>query len=124
MVHSIDDDNLVLAIEHLPSDAIDALPFGVIRLNADGLVTYFSQTEAQQSGVGDRPVIGRPFFAELAPCMWTREFQARYDRAAAAGTLDVTFDQVGDFSDRTRHLRVRARSAQGGGVWVFIERRV
>ena len=123
MTHSIDDDNLLAEVQRLPPEALDALPFGVIRLDADGVVTYFSQAEAQQSGVGHRSVIGRRFFAELAPCMWTPEFQQRYDQAVAAGTLDVTFDQVGDFSDRTRHIRVRARSAPGGGVWLFIDRR-
>jgi len=122
-VRAIDDDNLVAHVEQLPTDAVDTLPFGVIRLDADGHVTYLSRTEARQSGLGDRLVTGRAFFTDLAPCMWTQEFQQRFEAAAAAGTLDVTFDQVGDFDDPTREIRVRARSASGGGFWVFIDRR-
>lgn len=124
MTPSIDDDAFVSGIDRLSTAAIDALPFGVIRLDARGDVTFFSAVEARQSGVGDRPVLGHRFFAELAPCMWTAEFKRRFDEAAAAGTLDMTFDQVGDFDDRTRHLRVRARSATGGGLWLFIDRRM
>jgi photoactive yellow protein len=124
MTPSLDDDAFVSSLDQLSLDAIDALPFGVIRLDADGVVTLLSATEARQSGVGARPVLGLRFFADLAPCMWTEAFQARYDAAAAAGTLDVTFDQIGDFDDRTRHLHVRARSASGGGVWLLLDRRV
>lgn len=124
MQPSIDDDAFVAGIEQWSRDAIDALPFGVIRLDADGRITSFSAVEASQSGVGERPVLGRRFFTDLAPCMWTEAFQQRYDQAVAAGTLDVTFDQIGDFDSRTRHLRVRVRSAMGGGAWVFIDRRV
>lgn len=124
MQPSIDDDAFVAGIDQLSRDAIDALPFGVVRLDSEGRITSFSAVEARQSGVGERPVLGRRFFADLAPCMWTAAFQQRYDLAAAAGTLDVTFDQIGDFDSRTRHLRVRIRSATGGGAWVFIDRRV
>lgn len=123
MQPSIDDDAFVAGIDRLSRDAIDALPFGVVRLDGEGRITSFSAVEARQSGVGDRPVLGQRFFVDLAPCMWTAAFQQRYDRATAAGTLDVTFDQIGDFDSRTRHLRVRVRSAMGGGAWVFIDRR-
>ena len=118
----IDDENLVLRVEQLPRAALDALPFGTIRLDAAGRVTYLSQTEAKQSGLGDRSAIGRTFFTELAPCMGAPDFLRRIEHAEASGTLDITFEQVGDFDDAERELRVRVKSASGDGFWVFIER--
>jgi hypothetical protein len=51
--------------------------------------------------------------------MGTEDFQRRLDRAMAAGTLDITFEQLGDTE---REFRVRITSATGGGLWLFIQR--
>lgn len=118
----LDDERLLERVEELSFQAIDALPFGVVRLDPAGKVTYFSRTEAEQSGFGDRRAIGRDFFTEMAPCLGSPEFLQRIAAARRAGTLDITFEQVGDFDDANRELRVRVKSATGGGLWVFLQR--
>lgn len=118
----LDDESLLERVEQLSFQAIDDLPFGVVRLDAAGKVTYFSRTEAEQSGFGDRTAIGRDFFTQMAPCLGTPEFLRRIAAARRAGTLDITFEQVGDFDDADRELRVRVKSATGGGLWVFLQR--
>jgi len=118
----IDGEQLGTRVERLSREECDALPFGVIRLDAAGRVAYLSKTEARLSGFGDRNAIGRAFFTELAPCMGTPDFRRRIEHANALGTLDIRFEQVGDFDDVERELRVRVKSASGGGLWVFIER--
>lgn len=119
----IDDDALPARAEQLSPDELDALPFGVVRLDAAGNVTFYSKTEAAQSGFGDRRALGRGFFTQLAPCLGTPELLRRIDDARRAGTLDVTFEQIGDFDSAERELRVRVVSAAGGGLWVFLQRR-
>jgi photoactive yellow protein len=116
------DEGLPRTVERLSIEALNALPFGVIRLDPTGRVTFFSRTESKQSGFGDRNALGRNFFTDLAPCMGSDAFQRRIDQALAAGTLDLTFEQIGDFDDAERELRVRVASATGGGQWVFIQR--
>jgi len=106
----------------IDAESLHALPFGVIRLDQDGKVTFFSRTEARQSGFGDRPILGRAFFTEIAPCVGTPDLLRRIERARAAGTLDILFEHVGDFADATRELRVRVKSATPGELWVFIDR--
>jgi photoactive yellow protein len=117
-----DQANLAGAVEQLTTDVIDALPFGVIKLDASGQVLFYSQREGQLSGRGMRPVIGMDFFTDIAPCMDNPSFKGRIDAAIASGTLDAEFSHVGDFSDRDRELQVRAQSATGGGVWLFLRR--
>ena len=114
--------DLVARVEGLKTADLDALPFGVIRLDDSCRVTYFSKTEATQSGFGDRNAIGLHFFTELAPCMASQDFQRQVHQALATRTLDIVFEQVGDFDDAERELRVRATSASTGGLWIFIER--
>jgi photoactive yellow protein len=113
---------LANAVERLPADAVDALPFGSVRLDPQGLVTFYSAAEAKLSGYGARPALGRSFFAEMAPCMDTSMFRGRIERAKAAGKYDLEFGWIGDFSDRLRQLQVRVQPASDGGCWIFIKR--
>lgn len=46
----------------------------------------------------------------------------RIDEARRAGTLDIAFEQIGDFDDADRELHVRVISASSGGVWGFLQR--
>jgi photoactive yellow protein len=109
-------------LERMPSSVLDALPFGVIRIDKAGEVIYFSHTEAKQSGYGDRKAIGRKFFSELAPCMGTPEFARRVESAQAAGALDISFEHVGDFDDPERRMLVRMISASAGDGWILLQR--
>ena len=114
--------NLAQAVDQLPPEAIDSLPFGAIRLDAQGIVRFYSKAEARLSGYGPRPVLGRHFFADIAPCMDDPQFRGRIERAQAAGKLDLEFGWFGDFEAPDRELRVRIQSAPGGGVWIFLRR--
>jgi photoactive yellow protein len=119
---TIDMDGLAEAVEQLPREAVDALPFGAIKLDDAGLVTFYSAAEAKLSGYGSRPAVGKAFFVEMAPCMDTPAFKGRIERARAAGKYDLEFGWIGDFSDRARELRVRIQPASDGGCWIFIRR--
>jgi photoactive yellow protein len=119
---TIDMDALAEVVERLPKEAIDALPFGAIRLDESGQVTFYSAAEAKLSGYGSRPALGKAFFVEMAPCMDTPAFRGRIERAKAVGKYDLEFGWVGDFSDRSRELRVRIQPASDGGCWIFIQR--
>jgi len=118
----IDDETLPARVELLSREELDNLPFGVIRLDAEGKVTFFSKTEAEQSGYRDRRAIGQDFFTQMAPCLATPERLRRIAQARQAGTLDIFFEQIGDFDDAERELRVRVVSASGNGLWLFLER--
>lgn len=113
---------LGLAVEALPADQLDQLPFGVIGLDPLGVVRVYNATEALRSGRKSRPTHGLDFFVDVAPCMDNGYFKGRIDKALKAGKLDISFDFVGDFSDRNRELSVRVQSAHDGGIWIFHDR--
>jgi photoactive yellow protein len=119
---SFDAPDLARRIESLSREEIDALPFGVIGIAADGTVRLYNATEARQSGFGGRPALGQTFFTDIAPCMNTPVFRGRIEQAMAAGTLEMTMTHIGDFADRRRELLVRVQSAHDGGLWMFILR--
>jgi photoactive yellow protein len=117
-----DTPKLAEAVEALSANQVNSLPFGAIHIGVDGIVKFYSESEARLSGMGKRPVTGKDFFTDVAPCMNNGYFKGRIDKALAAGTLDVTFTFVGDFGDRARELSVRSQSAKDGGYWIFMRR--
>ncbi len=111
-------ENIAETLKNMSDEELNALPFGVILIGADGKVKKYSQREAEQSGYGvNRTPVGLDFFADLAPCMDTPQFRGQIDKAAAAGKVDIELGHTGDFKDRTRSFQARIISADGGGFW-------
>ena len=116
-----DEPRLAEAVERLDRHQTDTLPFGAVRLDADGKVVFFSKSEERLSGFRKQP-LGLSFFSEIAPCMNNPAFLGRIERALAAGRLDIRFGHIGDFHDGDKELDVRVQSASGGGFWIFLQR--
>jgi photoactive yellow protein len=119
---SFDTPNLSELVAAMTPSELDLLPFGVTLLDAENIVRIRNKPEADLSAFGDRPFVGRQFFVDVAPCMNNGYFKGRIEKARQAGTLDITFTFVGDFTDTNRELTVRAQSAKDGGTWLFIQR--
>ncbi|WP_051676497.1 hypothetical protein [Sphingomonas astaxanthinifaciens] len=113
---------LARAVESLPDEVIDRLPYGAIRLADDGRVLFYSETERRQSGSGELPRLGLDFFSKVAPCMDNPAFRGRLEAARQSGRLDLRFSHIGDFEDRDRELSIRVQSATDGGYWMFLRR--
>jgi photoactive yellow protein len=118
---SFDTSNLAEAVEALPPAKLDELPFGAVRLDPQGVIRVYNKTRAEQGGRGAMPTMGLSYFADVAPCLDNGYFRGRIDKARAAGTLNLSFAFIGDFSDRNRELAVRVQAAKDGGTWIFIQ---
>ncbi|MDO8877565.1 MAG: hypothetical protein Q8M24_09670 [Pseudolabrys sp.] len=112
--------DLAARVEALSGEAIDRLPFGVIRLDPEGVIKVYSATEARQSGYGSQPV-GEKFF-EISRCGGKNDFQGQIVRAQEQGRVDLEFALPGDYGDPAREVRIRVQSARAGGVWMFVQR--
>lgn len=112
--------DLAARIERLSHVQIDRLPFGVILLDPEGVVKFYSATEARQSGYGDSPV-GLNFFA-VARCSSAELLQARIAATQEDSPVNLEFAWKGNYVDPNRDARVRVQSARQGGIWLFIER--
>lgn len=112
--------DLAARIEQLSQDQLDHLPFGVVLLSGEGVIQFYSETEARQSGYGSRPM-GLNFF-EISRCSGRNDFHAQIVRAQDKGRVDIEFTLAGDYGDPTREVRVRVQSARRGGVWMFMQR--
>jgi photoactive yellow protein len=115
-----DSSDLAARIEQLDDAQRDSLPFGVIHLDRDGNVLFYSATESLQSG-NPHCLIGTNFYAHTRR-MQGDAFRGRIARAQEDGPVDLEIAWLGDYADPMRELRVRVQSARDGGVWLCIER--
>lgn len=117
---AFDAPDLAAHAESVSQFELDQLPFGVILLDDNGNVRFYSETEARQSGYGQLP-LGQNLFA-ISSCLGSDEFRGRIERARVNGAVDLTFDFAGDYNDPNRTMHVRVQTARNGGLWLFIER--
>jgi photoactive yellow protein len=111
--------DLAARIEQLDDAERDVLPFGVIRLDREGIVQFYNATEGTQSGNPNSPR-GLNFYT--ASCMGTDAFRGRIERALEEEPVDLEIAWPRDYGGVNRELRIRVQSARDGGVWVCIER--
>lgn len=55
-----------LCFDSLDDNALDALPFGIIRLSSNGIVERYNRAESERAGIQRWRAIGRDFFRDLA----------------------------------------------------------
>lgn len=94
-------------INQVSADALDALPYGLIVLDAQGNILFYNETESQLAGFSQAQVMGKNFFAEVAPCTRVKEFEGRF-RQFVAGELGrvVFFDFAFHFRHGTQQVLI------------------
>jgi photoactive yellow protein len=89
-----------LCLDDLDDDALDRLPFGVVRLGPTGTVERYNRTEAERAGIQRWRAIGRQYFRDLAGAN-AAELAAQVDAVPRNGNLRVYhtfrgFSRTGD----------------------------
>jgi photoactive yellow protein len=103
-----DQSDIFAVLESQADIDLDALDFGVIAIDAEGLVRRYNKFESQLAGLSPSRVLGTPLFTTVAPCMNNFLVAQRFEDAIAAGTtLDATIDYV--FTLRMRPAKVKLR---------------
>ena len=112
--------DLAARIEALSQHDLDNLPFGVVRLDREGTILFYSATEARLSGYGMAP-LGKNFFS-YGECVGVADLRQRIMSAMESGHVDLEFAWSTEKTDVQRDLRIRVQSARSGGVWLFFDR--
>jgi photoactive yellow protein len=81
-------------IESMSHEHLNRLPFGVIRLTAEGTIIAYNDSESSISRRRAVDVIGKNFFTEVAPCTRVAEFYGQFLKLMVAekdGRADFSF---------------------------------
>ena len=105
-------------------EEIDALPFGVIKVNDAGVIELFSQFESNLSSVPIAKAEGRNFFTQVAPCMNNRLIFGRFKEGVVSGEMDATMQYTLTYKMRPTNVNLQLyRDPSTGTNWVLIQRR-
>ena len=108
------------------NDELDALDFGVIGMDASGVVQRYNSHESKAAGLSSQRVLGQPLFTVVAPCMNNFMIAQRFEDALANGTaLDDTIDYV--LTLRMRPVKVKLRLLAAPDVtnrYVLVQRSI
>ena len=112
--------------EQLRSASVEELnevPFGVVRLDDDGTVTFYNRYESELSGIDPSDAVGQNFFTELAPCSNSHLFQGRFEEGVRKDSLDELFAYTFTYKMRPTLVDVRLYRDDAGQNWVMIHKR-
>ena len=108
-------------IEHFGEPDLDQLPFGAIRLDKEGKILSYNQTEADLAGRKKENVVGKNFFTEVAPCTDVQDFASKFREGVQKGTLHTVFPYVFDYNMDPRNVWVTLfYSNETDTAWVFV----
>ena len=111
-------------LQFAKDDAIDALPFGVIAMDADGQTCVYSDYESRQSQLARNEVLNRRFFEQIAPCMNNLMVAGRFaDARNSSAPLDAVIDYVIAFRAKVVQAKLRLLYSPGMSLhYLLIQR--
>ena len=117
---SFDDERLLNTLVQTTDIELDALEFGVIGFDAEGVVRIYNTFESKCAGLTVDRVKGQAMFTVVAPCMNNYLVAQRFEDAYTSGiALDVTIDYV--LTLRMRPVKVKLRLlAEPGAAMRFV----
>jgi photoactive yellow protein len=105
---TFDHTDLPVWLAQCTAEQLDALEFGVIGFDAEGVVRQYNRFESVASGLSPQRVLNAHLFTTVAPCMNNFMVAQRFEDAAATGAaLDDIIGYV--LTLRMRPTRVKLR---------------
>lgn len=103
---------------------IDALPFGVIRLDDDGRVKTYNTFESNAARLPQEDVIGKRF-VDIAPCIVVKDFVSSLERTRTGKAVDKVLRFVFPHHRAACVVSVRLYLAEGDNqLWLFVSKRL
>ncbi len=117
-----EDDALGEKLRHVPEEELNAVSFGIIRIDDDGVVQFFNDYESKLSGVPPEEAIDRNFFTQVAPCTNNRLFWGRFKRGVRRGDLDEVFSYTYTYKMRPTLVDVHLYRDEAGNNWILVQK--
>jgi photoactive yellow protein len=105
-------------LETLDAEALNLLPFGVVRMLPGGEVVDYNRYESELSGLNVDNVIGQNFFIQVAPC--TNNFMV-YHRYNETSELDAEIDYLFTYGMKPTQVKLRLIRAEAGPWYLLVK---
>jgi photoactive yellow protein len=121
---SFSDGTLHRELDLYSDEDLDELDFGVIGIDATGVVQRYNSFEKKAAGLSSQRVVGQPLFTVVAPCMNNFMVAQRFEDALASNSpLDAVVDYVLTLRMRPVKVKLRLLAAPGAATrYVLVQR--
>lgn len=117
-----EDDNLGEKLRHASDEQLDNAPFGIIKVDDEGVIEFFNQYESDLSGMDPEEVTGRNFFTQVAPCTNNRLFRGRFKKGVRRGELEETFSYTYTYKMRPTLVDIFLYRDEAGNNWITVQK--
>jgi photoactive yellow protein len=115
---------LLAKLPTMTREEVDALNFGVIKVNNAGVIEVFNRYESELVGVPSSKAEGRNFFTQVAPCTNNRLISGRFKDGVSANALDITIPYTFTYKMRPSNVNIHLyRDSASETNWVLVQRR-
>lgn len=97
-------------LENQEESVYNGLPFGLIRMNSDGIVVNYNKAESDIAGIAPENAKGKHFFTEVAPCTNNFMIAEKYTLPDLDEELDYIFTYI------IQPTKVRLRLLKSAGM--------
>lgn len=101
--------NIIAWLEEQGDQVYNSLPFGLVKMNTDGIIVAYNKAESDIAGVATENAIGKHFFTGVAPCTNNFMVAEKYNSPEVDEELDYMFTYV------TQPTKVRLRLLKSAG---------
>lgn len=120
--YSFDDEELGEVLRTCSEDTLDQAPFGIVRVDDDGIVQFYNRYEADLADVEPENAMGQNFFTQLAPCSGNRLFHGRFKDGIRKGSLDERFTYTFTYKMSPTLVQVRMYTDEEGNNWIMVRK--
>ena len=101
---------------------LNALPFGVIKVDDSGVILFYNKYESELASVPVHEALGKNFFTQLAPCSNSRLFYGYFKEGIVAGSMDKSYMYTFSYKMRPTLVRVHLYKDRMNNNWVMIQK--
>ena len=115
---------LLAKLPAMSREEIDALNFGVIKVNNAGVVEVYNRYESELACVPPAKAEGRNFFTQIAPCTNNRLILGRFKEGVLSGEMDATIPYTFTYKMRPTNVNIHLyRDSATETNWVLVQKR-
>ena len=101
---------------------LNALPFGVIKVDDQGVILFYNKYESELASVPVHEALGKNFFTQLAPCSNSRLFYGYFKEGIIAGSMDKNYMYTFSYKMKPTLVRVHLYKDRQNNNWVMIQK--
>ncbi len=104
----------------LTKEELDALPYGAIKVDAEGKILSYNAFESKLSGRAPSQVLGKNFFTEVAPCTNVQRFAGVFRDCLKKGSLSARFEYRFPFPTGPKHVEIHMFEEDKNSAWILV----